>query len=169
MALAQPHAHAHAQPLPLQKLRPGHEKRATQRALAYWESIRDEGALPKFGDFRFAHREVNDTARFLLKQDHVVENSVFILCGDTVASSFGGSPVRKTLSESAPDEMRDRLSADCAAAVAGAAPAGSEGWYLSGQSDRRIYYRYIFLPMDASCSRLGYVFGAYSCKDGATG
>lgn len=158
MALAQ----LHSLPLPLQKLRPGREQRATQRALAYWESIKDDDALPKFGDFRFAHREVNESTRFLLKQDHMASNSVFILCGDSVASSFGGSPVRKTLAETAPKEMRSQLSSDCEAAVSSAAPAGSEGWFVSRDDGGRVFYRYVFLPLEASYSRLGYVFGAYS-------
>ena len=159
MALAQ----MHSLPLPLRRLRPGREQRATQRALAYWESIKEDGTLPKFGDFRFAHREVNDTTRFLLKQDHVASNSVFILCGDSVASSFGGSPVRKTLAETSPSEVRNQINSDCEAAVANAAPAGSEGWYVSRAGGDRVFYRYIFLPLEASYSRLGYVFGAYSC------
>ena len=159
MALAQ----MHSLPLPLQRLRPGREQRATQRALAYWESIKEDGSLPKFGDFRFAHKEVNDSTRFLLKQDHVASNSVFILCGDAVASSFGGNPVRKTLVESAPHEVRNQISSDCESAVAKGAPAGREGWYVSRGDSERIFYRYIFRPLEASYSRLGYVFGAYSC------
>lgn len=148
-------------PLKLHPLDGKREQRATQRALRYWERLRGSRRTPLFGDFRYVEDPPWDGTQFLLKQDSLIGNSVFILCGDQAAAAFGGRPVRKTLVEAAPDALRDQMTADCEKAVSGAGPAGSEGWYV-GPENSKVQYRYIFLPLEASFSRFGYIFGAYS-------
>jgi len=138
------------------------EQRATQHALRHWQRLRGNRKAPLFGDFRYTEEPPWDATQFLLKQDSLVGNSVFILCGDKAAAAFGGKPVRKTLVEVVPDVLREQMTVDCERAIAASGPAGSEGWFRATDQSR-VQYRYIFLPLEVSFSRFGYIFGAYSC------
>ena len=80
----------------MRSLDQGQEQRATQRALSYWESLRGGRRSPLFRDFRYDEELSWNTNLFLLKEDSLTANSVFILCGERAAQSFGGQPIRKT-------------------------------------------------------------------------
>lgn len=142
------------------------EQRSTQRALRYWEALRGNRLTPRFSDFRYDDRLTWNANLFLLKEDSLVGNSVFILCGEQAAQWFGGQPLRKTLFEVLPGQIRDQATRDCERAIETKGPAGSEGWYRP-RGRPKVLYRYIFLPLEASHTDSGYIIGAYSCKQTA--
>ena len=137
------------------------EQRATQRALDYWETLRGSRVTPLFSDFRYDEGLSWNANLFLLKEDSLVGNSVFILCGGEAARWFGGQPIRKTLLDVLPGQIRDQATLDCGRAIGTKGPAGSEGWYRP-RGRPKVLYRYIFLPLKASLTDSGYIIGAYS-------
>lgn len=153
-------------PLTLMPLSGEQEQRATQQALCYWNKLRGDRCAPQFGDFRYVEDSPWNADRFILKQDSYTAHSVFILCGERVAASFGGRPIRKTLMEVVPPPLRRRMTDDCEHAAEALVPAGSEGWFVR-PSGRKVFCRYIFLPLEASFSRFGYIFGAYRSTEQA--
>ena len=154
-------------PIASQPLDHSEEQRATQRALRYWESLRGSRLTPLFSDFRYDEDLSWNANLFLLKEDNLVGNSVFILCGGEAARWFGGQPIRKTLSEVLPGQIREQATQDCRRAIVSKGPAGHEGWYRP-RGRPKVLYRYIFLPLEASITESGYIIGAYGCRqDGA--
>lgn len=153
-------------PLTIAPLGGEQEQRATQRALTYWNKLRGARPSPQFADFRYVEDSPWNADLFILKQDSFTEHSVFILCGERVSLLFGGRPIRRTLAEVVPRPLQRQMTEDCDRAIDSCGPAGSEGWYAE-PSGEKVFYRYVFLPLEASVSRLGYVFGAYSSTTGA--
>lgn len=155
-----------ALPIPSQPSSHEGEQRATQQALRYWDGLRGHRAMPRFSDFRYDDGLSWNSSLFLLKEDDLVGNSVFILCGERAAAWLGGQPIRKTLFEVLPGQIRDQATRDCRCAVENKGPAGSEGWYRP-RGRPKVLYRYVFLPLEASLTESGYILGAYSGRQDA--
>ena len=147
----------------LAPLRVPGERRGTVQAMTAWANITGEGGLPALSDLLGRHRAIL-RQEFLLKSDPIPGLSVFILCGDTLRSLLGRSPLGATFWEHMPRPVRDTLSEACAAALKQGAPIQEEGGFEIG-TGATVRYRGIFLPLRSnSRTEADYLFGAYGSR-----
>jgi hypothetical protein len=131
--------------------------------MAAWAGLIGEGGIPALSDLLGRHRTISKQ-EFLLKSDPIPHLSVFILCGDTLRSLLGRSPLGATFWERMPRPVRDALSEACAAALKHGAPIQDEGGFEI-DTEATVRYRGILMPL-RSAGRIDadYLFGAYGSR-----
>jgi hypothetical protein len=142
---------------------PAAERRATNNAVAYWDLVRGEAAVPSLSDI-----EVMDSAtiwnhRFLIRRDRDITDSVFIVCGASARKAIDLPALGRCLADTLPASIDEEVYRACEMAGRDLRPEHLEGEFtrIDGQD---IQFRAVFMPLRALSNDLGYIFGAFSAR-----
>jgi hypothetical protein len=138
----------------------GHERRAIRRALADWERLCADGAIPVLTELSPLRSPIDWTDRFLLACDREPARSVFVLCGARVEAAFERRIIGRTLGEIA--ARQGGLVRACAQAMREQRPCEVEDVFRNA-ARRLVLYRAVFLPVRSADGCGAYLMGAYGC------
>lgn len=142
----------------------GADRRVGLQAMRQWLALHDTGSTPELAEIVESIDGGLSPYVFILKEDWDPRLSVFVECGEEARVALGGSPLRATLWQAAPEPIRPLLCDACVAAIRGRAPAFSEGSY-DADSESETRFRSVFLPLrSSSYPNLGYLLGTHRVK-----
>ena len=152
---------------------PGHERRATQRALNAWTKAREDDELPDLasltgGPDMIEDREVLSANHFLIMIEAYSSNTVVIFYGSELPNMLVRRNVGKSLRKTLPSALRE-IFQDACTEVADNGEAVHRQGVISTSSGDGVLYRSVFLPLrSAGQPERIYVFGAFSNEQGGT-
>ncbi len=104
------------------------ERRAGWRVQDHWSRVKAEGDdVPSLADLDLGRNAELEDVSFLLREDEMVELSVFVLCGDAVRMAFPDNPVGLTLGEAIPREIIRKIKQAIQHARTESRPVACEG------------------------------------------
>ncbi len=144
------------------------ERRAGWRVQDHWSRVKAEGDdVPSLADLDLGRNAELEDVSFLLREDEMVELSVFVLCGDAVRMAFPDNPVGLTLGEAIPREIIRKIKQAIQHARTESRPVACEGDYRR-RNGCEIRFRSVFMPARSTRSTpdgAGYIFGTFGQRD----
>lgn len=139
------------------------ERRATGIAERYWRAVGGEAGVPSLNDIDMEQTSSIWSDRFLIRRDHDIAQSVFIVCGLRARRAIGLPALGRCLGEVLPSSIAEEIYQACDMATRDARPEHLQGVFTS-QDGRRLLFRGVFMPLRALSNDLGYIFGAFSAR-----
>jgi hypothetical protein len=141
----------------------GRERRATHRALAYWEQLCADRAMPTATPGGDAPPDDLRPSLFVVALRHPAENSVIEDAGGALDTLCGKPATGRRLSDAIPASLRDTF-ADLSRVIRNyGKPVLNSGTALTGDG-RTVLYRSILLPIGEPDGTVTRYIGAIGCR-----
>jgi hypothetical protein len=137
------------------------ERRATDRALRLWDTVRDDAPMPRLRDIASGANGKDWANVVLLRLDHLLTNSVVIACGTAARAALDVSRLGETLLNVLPRSITDQICKAIRSVMQSNTPERVEGTY-EREDGTVVRYRSIFMPVEDSMRRPDYVMCAFS-------
>lgn len=139
------------------------QRRATDRASAYWRDASGDDAWPSLTSLKIGDMAEDWHDQFVIRSDRPMPNAVFIACGDTLQSDWAMERLGTTLEDALPGALRDRFVEGCRRSLEEGRPVPVEGRYHDRDLSE-VWFRCVMMPVQAMNDGVGLVYGAYSHK-----
>lgn len=147
------------------------ERRTGWRVQDHWSRVKAEGDdVPSLADLDLGRNAELEDVSFLLREDEMVEQSVFVLCGDAVRMAFPANPLALTLGEAIPREIIGKIKQTIQRARTEGRPVACEGDYRR-RDGCEMRFRSVFMParsMRSTPDGAGYIFGTFGQRKFST-
>lgn len=150
---------------------PGHERRATLRALKIWNAGRQDNNMPYLSDLTASanlaeEHEVFAENQFLILFEAATSNSVVIFYGSELPNLLFRRNVGNNLQQNLPAALKGIFFSACMEAVNTGEAVYRHG-KISTSFGGGVLYRSIFMPLrSGNHSDRIYIFGAFSNEEG---
>jgi hypothetical protein len=141
----------------------GRERRATYRALAYWEKLCAQGTVPTAQQLDDDAPEDLRASLFLVSLGYPAERSVIADAGATLDSICGKPAAGRALAEAIPASLRDTFADLTRVIRTYGKPVLNSGTTLTGDG-RTVLYRSILMPLGAADGQVTSYLGAIGCR-----
>ncbi len=137
----------------------GRDRRASLRALKYWQSCAEANNPPLLAEISLTESETGLDSTFLLRIDIPVDRCVVIACSKAMRRKLRMRQLGDTFLDGVPESLREPLLEAIDRAVMERRPQLAEG---GEDEDEELRYRAAFLPVADIRSQICYLYAVYT-------